>query len=463
MNDPISPDDKPSLQKKTNIAKFSPGRVIISSFLVVISLGTLLLKMPFAHNGAISLLDAFFTSASATCVTGLFTTPISSFSLAGHCVILALIQIGGLGLMTMSFFLASIFLGKLGVAARALASEVLDFGTLGKMKTFLVLIVVTTFGIEFLGAIALFPHFNALYTPGKAIFYAIFYAISAFCNAGITLSDANLIGMENARFVLGVLGILVFAGGLGFAVIYELLERVFAIFKRRSESQSPKRFSLHTRIVLSTSIFLVLGGTTLTWLLEQGGTLANMGLWDSIENAFLHSVWLRSAGFFSVHIAALAPATIFVFIALMMIGASPGSTGGGIKTTTFSLFIATLNSTMHKKNVVEMGGRTIAQDQLNKAIAIVSLTFFWLIFSTFIMLITEPGQSFLKILFESASSLSTTGLSFGITPHLSGIGKLIIVTNMVAGRIGALTLILALRKKRDKKTYRFPEERVLIS
>ncbi|MCK4499137.1 hypothetical protein KAU11_01420 [Candidatus Babeliales bacterium] len=460
MIDEIKNQDEPPSRKKSLSNRFSPGRIIISSFMLVIGIGTVLLYLPFAHSQNISLLDAFFTSASSTCVTGLHVVPISSFTHWGHYIILGLVQIGGLGLMTMSFFLASLFLGKLGVAARAIASEILEFGTLGKMKSFLVLIVSTTFGIETLGAFALYPLFKALYPTGKAVFYSIFYAVTSFCNAGITLSDANLIGMEHERMMLGILGILVFAGGLGFAVLYELVEHLLSPIRKKAAVS--KRLSLHTRMVLKMSLALVFIGALTIWLLEQNGTLAGMGLWDGIENALLHSVWLRSAGFFSTNIAALAPATIFIFIIFMIIGASPGSTGGGIKTTTLSLFIATLSSTMHKRGVVEIGGRTIPQDQLNKSIAIVALTILWLGVSTFILLISEPGHSFLSILFESASALSTTGLSTGITASFSIIGKLVLVANMITGRIGALTLIFALRKKRDKQTYRFPEERVLL-
>lgn len=450
------------LRKKKAHNLPSPGRLMIASFLVVISIGTALLSMPFAHTGTLSILDAFFMATSSTCVTGLYVVPMSSFTLAGQSIILGLIQIGGLGLMTLSFFLASFFLGSLGVAARSMASEVLSFQRLGRIKSFLILICTTTLVIESIGTVCLFFHFKNIFPAGKALFYAAFCSISAFCNAGMTLADNNLIGEVQSPILLTTLGALVFAGGLGFAVWYDLLEYFFGQKEPNQPEGRRLRLSLHSRIVIKTSLFLVLFGTLVIWGLEYNKTFADLSPMTALFQSWFLSVSLRSAGFFTQTISTFAQPTIFLFAILMAIGASPGSTGGGIKTTTLALFLATLSSIMKRKNVVEIHGRTIPQDQLNKAIAIMALSVFWIMLAMFVLLISETAPSFLDTAFEVISAFSTTGLSRGLTENLSIIGKIVIISTMIVGRIGSLTLIFSLRKKREKQLYRYPEERVLI-
>jgi trk system potassium uptake protein len=436
-----------------------PERLILLSFLLVIGVGTALLALPQANTTNLSWLNAFLTATSSTCVTGLSFASIDSFTPFGKLIILALIQIGGLGLMTLSFCLAALFLDKLGVAARSIASEVVGFTSLGKIKRFLFLIIALTSVIEILGAALLFLKFRSVYPLDRAIFHSLFLSISAFCNAGITLSPNNLMDMAQQTEILSVLGILVFAGGLGFSVLFELTEHLFSRF---SSEQKHRHLSLHSKIVISISLTLVLAGTLIIWMLEANGMFANMSAWAGLSNSFFYSVCLRSAGFYTAHTALFSPATLLIFMVLMNIGASPGSTGGGIKTTTLALFVASVTSILKRRDEIEIFGRKIAKDQMHKAIAIVALSLFWLTISTFILLLTDRKFTFFELIFESMSAFSTTGLSMGITERISDIGKIVLSISMILGRIGSLTLVFSLRTKGEKKSYKFPEERVLL-
>ncbi len=446
---------------RRSITTLSPGTMIIASFLFVIGIGAILLSLPMAQVEPLGWLDTIFISASSTCVTGLSTVPITAFTLLGRCIILSLIQIGGLGLMTLSFFLISIFL-NFGITARVIASQVLDFEIWGKIRDFLILIVTITLSCELLGAILLFPTLKNLFPLDEALFYSLFYSISAFCNAGISPTSPDIISLAGHYGFLSVIGLLVFAGGIGFLVWYEL----FALFKRKvlhmHNQHEVRHFSLHSHIVFFSSVALITGGAILFWLLERTNTLASYGGFGGAFNALFNSVALRCSGFATIDYAAVHPATSFFVLFLMMIGASPASTGSGIKTTTAFIFLATIWATMRNQTTVEVWGRTIPEDQTHKAIAVIFLSFAWITASTFLLLITDTGLGFLPTLIESISSFSTCGVSTGITHLFSSPGKIILICNMIAGRIGSITLILALRRAHEVRHYRFPEERILI-
>ena len=446
---------------KQSITHFSPGRVLLASFIFVILAGTLLLKLPQATTIPMSFLDLFFTSASTTCVTGLIVVPISYFTFFGKCILLCLMQIGGLGIITLSFFFISLFL-NLGMATKLIAGQMLEFEFWSKVKTFLVLIVGITFSIELIGAILLYFPFRQSMETQQAIFYAVFHSVSAFCNAGICLFDNNMVNYGLNPFVLIVISCLVFAGGIGFVVWQELYSFFKAFIKRLKGDKKLFNFSLHAKIALSTSFILITLGTILIWAIEKHNVLKNINPFNRLMNSFFMSATIRSAGFSSFAIEELSLATLLFILILMFIGSSPNSAGGGIKTTTFALFLATVTSISKGKSAIEMSGRTIPIDQIYKATVIIASAIGWIIFTTFILLLTDQKFSFIQILFESISAFSTVGLSTGITPHLSSYGKILLIISMIVGRIGSLALVLAIRKKKEKDLFRYPEERIII-
>jgi len=444
-----------------NVTKFSPGRILLFSFLFVITIGAILLALPQSQTTHISLFNVIFTSVSTTCVTGLKVVPMSSFTFFGKCIILCLIQIGGLGLMTLSFFLISLFL-NLGMATQIVAGQLLEFNLWSKTKNFLFLIIGITFTIESIGAICLYFPFRATMKPTSALFSAFFHSVSAFCNAGISLSDKGLTDYHGALFPLGILAFLVFSGSLGFLVWSELLVKLKLHIRSLWKQPELIKFSLHTKLVLTTSAILIMVGGIITWLIEYHHSLKKFSLTKGIFISFFHTISLRSAGFHMMNLKHASSATLLLFMILMFIGASPSSTGSGIKTTTFALSIATIGSIIKNRTAVEIFGRTIPYDQVYKAITIIALGIIWLISLTFFLLLTEKNLTFFQIFFESVSAFSTCGLSRNVTPQLSTIGKILIMITMIVGRIGSLTLVLGLRRKSEKILYNYPEERIAL-
>lgn len=440
----------------------SPGKIIILALIGIIVGGTLLLSMPFCRTQSIPLIDLLFTTVSTVCVTGLETIPFTAFTQAGHTAILVLMQIGGLGLMTFSFFIASLFL-NLGMTSKLLAGQLFEFESWSKIKSFLVTIVSVTLGMELIGACALYPHFADHMPAKQAIFYSIFHAVSAFCNAGISLFDRNMAPFSGDLYVLSIIGSLVFAGGIGFIVWYELGYSIRNAYLRFKNAAYPRyTFSLHTKVVLLTSLFLILLGSLAIWSIERTGALQNMSLFGSWVNAFFLSISMRSAGFMITDLALLQHATVLVLLTLMMIGASPGSTGSGIKTTTFVLFCASVRAIIQNRDEVELYGRTIPQDQMQKVIGIITIALCWVIVATFALLVLEPQIPFINVMVETISAFSTCGITMGITASLGLLSKCVLMATMMVGRIGMLTLVLSLRKRAPKHMYRFPEERVLL-
>jgi trk system potassium uptake protein TrkH len=440
----------------------SPANILFLSLTAVIIVGAALLALPFAQHKAVSLFDALFTSVSTVCVTGLSVVPINNFSFYGQLIILILMQIGGLGIMTFSFFIASLFL-NLGMTSKLIAGQMFEFESWNKIKTFLVTIIVATISIEGIGAALLFKQFKSFMPTGQAAFYAVFHAVSAFCNAGISLFDSSLTTMGGNFPVLGIIAFLVLAGGIGFIVWYEVAYAINNIFLwLRNKSCPLFTFSLHTKLVLIASSFLILVGTIGIWSLEYLNSFKEMSSLDGWINALFLSISMRSAGFVVTDITAMTHATILLLMILMVIGASPGSTGSGIKTTNFVLFCASVKAIIQNRDSVELYGRTIPNDQMQKVIGVVTITLSCTFLCTFALLILEPHHNFLALVFEALSAFSTCGITLGITHSLSLASKIILMITMMIGRIGILTLVLSLRKRTPKHLYKFPEERVLL-
>ncbi|MGD1997650.1 MAG: potassium transporter TrkG [Candidatus Dependentiae bacterium] len=445
------------------MSTFSPGRTLLLSLLGITLCGVVLLSLPFAQVVPVSFFDTLFTTISTVCVTGLQTVPLASFSFFGHCVILVLMQIGGLGLMTFSFFLASLFT-NMRMTSKLIAGQLFEFDSWSKIRSFLNLIIVVTLGLESIGACILYQTFKTVMPSGQAWFYAIFHSVSAFCNAGISLfSDGTMHAFSSSPGVLFPLAFLIIAGGIGFIVWYELAHSLRNTWAWLRNQACPLfSFSLHTRIVLSTSVMLVAFGTLCIWGIEHLHAMKDMSGPQGMLNSFFMAVSMRGAGFGIIDFSQVANATWLLLIGLMIIGASPGSTGSGIKTTTFALFCAAIGAISQNRDSIEMGGRTIPNDQMYKVIAIIAIALAWITIGTFTLLLLEPTIPFLHILIEVVSAFSTCGITIGITPALCISSKIMLMLSMVAGRIGMLALVLSLRSSKQKHLYRYPEERVLL-
>ena len=439
------------------LVTFSPGRIILLSFFGIISLGTLLLALPAARTEWIPLLDLFFTATSVTCVTGAFTVPLAKFTFFGHCVLLGLMQVGGIGLITLSIFLLSLFV-DLGLATTFMAVQLLEVETWKNIRRFIVSVVIVTLIAELLGAIAIFSAIKADLPRGQAIFVAIFQSVSAFCNAGISLLDQGMQHYSNNYTILGTTGLLMLVGGLGFIAWNELMHYLGSLFTKKRFA-----FSLHSKIILYSTVILLSISTALIFVLEYGKSFANMSLPASGAHALFQAISFRSTGFLTVPVDQLHLATILFIMIIGFIGSSPGSTGSGIKLTVFVIFLATIRTVVTGRSSVHIRGRRIATDQAFKAVTIVALGLMWIVLTIFCLLITESHFSFMNVVFETVSAFTTLGLSTK-TATLSSLGKILIILSMIVGRIGSLTLVLALKRKPKEPTgFSYPEERVMLS
>lgn len=444
------------------LAHFSPGKIIFASIALTIIGGALALALPIARTESIPFVDLLFTATSATCVTGLETVPLNSFTTVGHAIILALVQIGGLGLITLTTFLMSLFL-NFGFATQLMAGKLLELESWTNIKRFLLFVVGITLTAEILGALSFFFVLRTQMPLDQAWFYAVFHSVCSFCNAGISLFGNDFENFINAPSMLITSSLLMVFGGLGFVTWREILNYIGSLSRRKRYT-----FSLHSRLVLLGTFFLVVGPALVIFLLEYKGAFAHLSLGHKIINSFFHTTAFRGGGFASVPIGALHSATLLIAMVLGFIGNAPGSTGSGIKITVLAIFLATIKASVAGKTSVDMQGRRINKDQIYKALAIVSLSVAWVLLSTFFLLIFESGTAFLALFFEAISAFATMGLSLGITPLLSVFGKFIIIASMIVGRIGSLTLILALRgltnrKKSEGSEFSYPEERVILS
>jgi trk system potassium uptake protein len=448
---------------KNKLIDLSPAHIIIFSFLFLIMLGTILLALPIAHVKPMAFIDLLFTSTSATCVTGLFTIPLSNFTFFGKAVILGLIQIGALGLATMSLFIVSLFI-DLGLGTRFMAGQLFELDSWDNIKKILIFTFSSTLILELLGALSFFSIFKTEYPLHNAVFYSLFHSISSFCNAGISffhfLTEQNLQHYSTNYIFLITTTLLTFFGGLGFLTWHEIILRIRTYFLKKKHH----RFSLHSKIILYGTGTLLLIATTIFLLLENHNTLQHLSIPLKLVNAIFHAVSFKSCGFVLANLTDFYPATIFFIMIIGLIGSAPGSTGSGIKITTIMLFLSTVRAAVNGRHAVDIFEREIPLDQVYKVIAVISLSLGWILFTTFCLLITEVNWSFLDIFFETISAFSNVGFSLKGSEKLSDFGKLFIMATMFIGRIGSLTFILGLKLKARKETieYAYPEERVML-
>ena len=454
----------PSPLKNVNIlsaVRLGPAQLVVISFVGVILLGTLLLMMPISTPGdqRASFIDALFMSTSATCVTGLVTKSIATdLSLFGQLVVLALIQIGGLSIMTLYSSMTIILGRSMGMKDRIIIQDLLGAGSLEDIFSMIVRIVKYTFFIELWGGIILTLAFTFEKHMGfgQALYYGFFHSISAFCNAGFSLFTSSFQSYATSPLISGTIAVLVTLGGLGFIVINDLKEVII-------RKKSLVRLGLHSKIVLITSIFLTLSGALLIFFGEFLNALDAYTLWEKIQISLFQSVTLRTAGFNSIPLTSLHSFTLYSMTLFMFIGGSPGSTAGGVKTTTFAILIQSIMATVKGRGKVSMLDRSVSGPIVVRAIALTFISILLMGFFVFILMRIEPEQSFLAIFFEVVSASGTVGLTLGITPFLSVLGKLAVSLLMLSGRIGPLTLILAIGQQRTSRgKVDYPSGQIMI-
>ncbi|RKY04486.1 Trk family potassium uptake protein [Candidatus Poribacteria bacterium] len=437
-----------------------PAQTVVLSFLLVISIGTLFLLTPRATppDNRISFIDALFTATSATCVTGLIVRDTGSdFTLFGQIVILILIQIGGLGLMTMTSFFALVLGRGMGIRERVLMSDILNTRMMNQIVRLLTSILLLTFAFEALGAALLYLTWieeGAIGGMGRTAYYAVFHSVSAFCNAGFSLFSTSMERFRGSVPVNLIMTSLIICGGLGFTVLSVLLKLPLSPFRRG-------RLSLHAKLVLIVTAFLLALGTVAILALEWDNSLAGLPLKEKFLAAYFQSVTPRTAGFNTLRISELREATQFLLIILMFIGASPGGTGGGVKTSTFAITLCTLISMLRGRSSVEIFRRRIPDQIISKAFSILTLSMLLIAVNGVLLLASEDGDP-LAVIFELFSAFGTVGLSMGVTPTLTTFGKVIIIITMFIGRIGPLTLALALGERRKGGEFEYPSEEVIV-
>jgi trk system potassium uptake protein len=454
------------------IEYLNPAQLFVVSYFVMICFGTLLLMLPNATYADITFTDALFTSTSAFCITGLVVVDTGTyFTPFGQVIILILIQLGGLGIMTFTGFFSYIFTGGSTFGNQLMLKDMTSSDRIAEVFGIVKMIILFTIIIEAAGA--LFIYFsidNQVIRPVEdRIFFSIFHAVSGFCNAGFTTITDGLYNPEfrhnyNLHLVISFLFII---GGLGFSLFYNLVRYMrHYLLNRILKSRAlhvPWVISMNTRIVVITTLILLAGGTFFFYILEYDNALASHEGAGKVITAFFGAATPRSAGFNTVDTSALLLPTLLLVMLLMWIGAGPGSTGAGIKVTTFAVAVMNVISLSRGKDRIEVFGREISGSSVRRAFAVILLSFVMIGVSTFLIVALEPGLDLLPVAFECFSAYSTTGLSMGITGDLGDLSKVIITFNMFTGRIGMLVVILALLRKVKHLNYRFPEETILIN
>jgi trk system potassium uptake protein TrkH len=461
------PGKKGSLAKR--LKQLSPAQLLTLFYAFAIFLGAALLATPLAARGEpVAFIDALFTATSAQCVTGLTVVDTGSrFSLFGQSVILALIQVGGLGITTFSVYLFIYLRIGVGAKGRWIINETLMHTPVGSWRELIRGIVVLTLVIEALGAallaLVLVPRLG--FWPG--LYSALFHSISAFCNAGFSLFPDSLVGFRDDPLVNTTVMALIILGGIGFLVIRELLAWLKGAFPRGRRRRI--RISLHGKVVLVTSAFLIFYGAILIGWLEKDNLLVGMSFMEGFWVSLFQSVSARTAGFNSVDLNGFRAPTLFLMMFLMFVGASPGSAGGGVKTTCLALFFAVFYNRLKGNPHVSLFHRTIPDELVTKALALVLLAATLIGIALFALLIAQSPDSahenpreFLAWAFEAVSAFGTVGLSMGMTADLNTAGKWIIILLMFVGRVGLLTLAFAIAGRSRRFSARYAEENVMI-
>ena len=435
-------------------------QIIMLSFLAVIFLGSLLLSLPIssADGEAVSYLDALFTATTATCVTGLVTlSTASTWSVFGQAVILVLIQVGGLGVVTIMSALMILLQKRMGIGDRLLLQDAFNLNSLSGIVRFVKRVILGTALVEGIGALL----YMTVFVPEfglRGIWIAVFTSISAFCNAGMDIiADNSLSSYATNPIINLVTCALIVLGGIGYIVWWDVMGLRKGVAGRR-------RLSLHSKIAISTTLLLIFGGGLLILLFEYHNprTIAELSLFDKLQVSLFQSVTTRTAGFATVPQQDLTNASSILCLLLMFIGGSPVGTAGGIKTVTIAVLVASALSSVQNRQEVTLFQRNISKQAVSKAVAVTTMSFVILFTSTLLLSAVSPGEP-LDILFETVSATATVGLSRDLTPDLNAYGKVIIIGTMYLGRVGPISLALALNSgKKQQNIIKNPTEEISV-
>lgn len=453
-----------------------PEMMFAYSFLFIILLGAFLLMLPNAHNGKLDFINALFTSASAVCITGLTVVDTSTtFTTTGLIILLLLIQIGGVGVMTFTSFIAMSFFSQTSFQDQMALKSILNEESMNNIFRTLFYILFTTILVEAGGAYLLWQQIASVSEtaiPNK-FFFSVFHSVSGFCNAGFSTLPENLYNPA-IRHLYGFqssLAILIILGGMGFPIVFnygklfnhKIRNLIYQLTGSCRRMPSHVRIvSTTTRIVIIATVVLLITGTTLFLLFENSNTLAGLSTGEKIATSFFCAVTPRTAGFNNVPMGTLLPPTILLTLVLMWIGASPMSTGGGIKTTTFIVALTSLYSIVRGKQRVEIAKRQLTYENVNRAGAVIFLSLLWIGLATTAISVTDPQGTITQILFEVTSALSTVGLTLNFTPTLSDAGKIIISITMFVGRVGLITILSGIFHQQTAKTYTYPDDNIIL-
>lgn len=441
--------------------QFSPAQILVLSFAALIASGTILLRLPIAAAGApLTLLDALFTATSAVCVTGLIVvdTP-HALTVFGQLVVLLLIQLGGLGYMAITTVVGVALGRQLSLHERLTLQEALNVQTMEGLARFVLTVLKLTLMFELAGAGILTARWAGEYGIGQAAYYGLFHSISAFNNAGFALFSDSLMRFRGDWLVNLVITTLVICGGLGFVVLTEI-----------GRVREYRRLSTHTRLVIRLTAVLIIGTTALIWFIERNNpeTLQPLAAGEALLASYFQAVTPRTAGFNTIDIGAMKHASLFLLILLMFIGAAPGGTAGGVKISTFSITVAAIWAMVRGTPEPELLERRIPPALVARAFSICLIGFLALNIVAGLLLLSE-GRELLPSLFETTSAFGTVGLSMGeagapvsLTGHFSGVGKALVIAMMFMGRIGPLTLAVAIARRRERARVRYPEGKFLI-
>lgn len=459
--------------------RLNPAMIFIGSFAFLILVGAGLLLLPNSTTHGISIIDALFTSTSAVCVTGLICVDTATaFTPFGKVVIIVLIQMGGLGVMTFTTFFGLFYKNESTFQSQVMLKEILNLDRLSGIFRALLSILIITLVIELIGAFFIFQAIADVAPLGDIagkVAFSAFHSISAFCNAGFSTLTDNLYTdflRQNYGLHFWIMVLIVF-GGLGFPIIFNYITLIKHFVsnkvrqlmgKQQRYMHIPRIINMNARIVVFATAGLILFGAIMFFLLERNNTLAGEGIMGKITGSFFGSISPRTAGFNTIDVTKMLPSTILITIFLMWVGASPGSTGGGIKTTTFALALFNIiNLATGRKHLV-VGRREIPSNSVQRAFAVIFLSVIAIGFGTFLVMIFQPSLNYLSVLFEATSAFSTVGLSVGITSQLTIPSKIVMILLMFIGRVGLLSLIFSfLRQSHRGNGYRLPSENIYIN
>ena len=461
------------LGKRTN-----PSLILAVSFFIIILVGTGLLMLPRCTISGISWVDSLFISTSAVCVTGLTSVDLTTtFTTEGFVVILLLIQIGGLGVMTLTSFFALFFMGNTSLYNQLVVRDMVNSKSLGSLLSTLLYTLGFTLVIETMGMITIWLSIHGTMDMNleEELAFAVFHSISAFCNAGFSTLPGNLgnpLMMNNHNLFYALISILVILGGIGFPILVNLKEIIFYRLKRMTQfllrknkvsAKSVKLYNLNTRIVVTMTFLLLTVGTLILLAFEWNHAFAGMSIAEKCTHAFFNAACPRTAGFSSVDFSLFGIQSILIYILLMWIGGGAQSTAGGIKVNAFAVVILNLAAVIRGSQRVEVHGRELAHDSIRRSNATVVMSLIILFVSIFLLSWLEPTLPLLSLTFEAVSALSTVGSSLNLTPLLQESSKLVIVVLMFVGRVGLITMMLGIVKQKKNTKYKYPSDNIIIN